>query len=64
MFNLLKLCLIGLVLMAGFRPDRRPAGHKLLIFNRACLVYLNKKSGTLPYFAMWVENAAVMVTGN
>ncbi len=64
MFKLLKLCLIGLVLLTGFRPDRRPASHKLLIFNRAFLVYFKKKSGTLPYFTMWVENADVMVTGN
>ncbi len=64
MFKLLKLCLISLVLLTGFRPDSLPAGHKLKIFNRAFLVYLKKKSGDLPYFAMWVENADVMVTEN
>jgi hypothetical protein len=33
---------------------------KQLIFNRPFLIYLKKKNGKWPYFAMWVDNAELM----
>jgi len=38
--------------------------YKILVFNKPFLLYLKKKDGAYPYFAMWVENPEFMVKCN